>query len=363
VQHDTLCYVYYRSFTVLLVWEALTGWLMMVETAPQITVLMCVHNGAKYLAASVESILAQSFEDFELLVIDNGSDDHPDQILESYGDSRIRVHRNPENLGIARSRNQGLQLARAPYIALQDADDLSDPTRLERQVAVLDTQPHIGLVSSFFRYVDAKNRPITIQGRELGSPLQNPEVLRWQMLFGCAVPHGASMFRRALALEAGGYGNLPFAEDFDMLARLNGLCAFTVVPEVLLRYRFHDQNLTQRFSLAEKQHYHLTIVQQQIERFLARPVHPHHIAQLRLYPMVTTSLIPEEQVAFYDIPPCTCHPLTEVIALQQLLLETMLKRFLLSENEQAEIQLDCAFQIGRLRLKQQQLWTCMSHAD
>src|SRR5688572_1551532 len=117
---------------------------------PVISVLMSVYNGASYLPESVESILAQTFTDFEFIIIDDCSVDETPQILNTYaqGDSRIRIIRNPENKGLTASLNIGLAEAQGKYVARQDADDISLPQRFEKQIQSLEGNPKSVLASS-----------------------------------------------------------------------------------------------------------------------------------------------------------------------------------------------------------------------
>src|SRR5512146_2439112 len=108
---------------------------------PIVSVVMPVYNSAPYLREAVDSILAQTFTDFEFIIVDDGSSDETPQILDGYGDARIRRLRNERNMGVVPTLNCGLAAARGRYVARHDADDISLPTRLEQQVRFLDTHP------------------------------------------------------------------------------------------------------------------------------------------------------------------------------------------------------------------------------
>jgi len=129
---------------------------------PAVTVLMGVYNGELFVRDAIDSILAQSYRDFELLVVDDGSTDTTPAILASYDDSRLRVLRNEENIGLTRSLNRGLRAARGGLIARQDADDLSLPNRLARQVTFLESHPDVVLLGTQFVSLGAwRHRPGT----------------------------------------------------------------------------------------------------------------------------------------------------------------------------------------------------------
>ena len=116
--------------------------------SPRVTVLMAVYNGERFLAEAVASILDQTFRDFEFLIVNDGSTDRSREIILSFGDPRIRLVDNPENIGLTRSLNRGLELAKGGLIARQDADDISLPERLEREIGFLDGNPKAAIVGS-----------------------------------------------------------------------------------------------------------------------------------------------------------------------------------------------------------------------
>ncbi len=115
---------------------------------PRVTVLMSVYNGEKYLREAIDSILNQTFKDFEFLIIDDGSTDSSADIIRSYTDFRIRLIQNEKNIGLTRSLNKGLKLAKGEYIARMDVDDISLPIRFEKQVSFLDKYEDVKLVGS-----------------------------------------------------------------------------------------------------------------------------------------------------------------------------------------------------------------------
>src|SRR5659263_168424 len=110
--------------------------------APKVTVLMAVYNGERYLREAIESILGQSFADFEFFIVNDGCTDSSRDIILSYRDPRIRLIDNQENIGLTKSLNIGLSLASGEYVARQDADDISYPTRIEKQIEYFETYPH-----------------------------------------------------------------------------------------------------------------------------------------------------------------------------------------------------------------------------
>lgn len=207
-----------------------------------VTVLMAVHNGGAYLQEAVASVLSQTFSDLELLIIDDASTDHAIDDLPR--DSRLRVLRNDRNIGQVPSLNRGLSEARTAYVARLDADDLMLPTRLERQVAVLDEHPAVALVGTWMDVVDERGRILApLRGRIDSYAGFVSAILSDRIPFG----HPSLMYRRDVVLRLGGYDpSLAPAEDKDLYRRL-ALQRYEarVVPEPLVRYRRHEAQLSQ----------------------------------------------------------------------------------------------------------------------
>ena len=119
-------------------------------TSATVTVLMPVYNGEMYLREAIDSILHQTFTDFEFLIINDGSTDNSETIILSYDDSRIRYEKNDSNLKLIATLNKGIELAKGKYIVRMDADDISIPDRIEKQVAFLEKNPDVGICGSWF---------------------------------------------------------------------------------------------------------------------------------------------------------------------------------------------------------------------
>lgn len=128
--------------------------------APRVCVIISVYNGGLYLHETLENTIDQTFTDFEFIIIDDGSTDHTWDLLTAYPDYRIKLFRNPENIGLTRSLNRGLTLAGGTYIARQDGDDVSLPTRLEKQLEYLQTHSNVALLGTAYRLVDNAGRLI-----------------------------------------------------------------------------------------------------------------------------------------------------------------------------------------------------------
>lgn len=207
-------------------------------SSPMISVLMSVYNGEKFLAESIESILQQSFKNFEFIIIDDASTDNTAQILSYYAarDPRIHILKNTVNLKLAISLNNGMQAAKAPIIARMDADDWCYPHRLEVQLNFLQQHPEVTLCGSFIEEYESG-----IIRRCATTNL----AIRTKLIFDSSIYHPTVMFKRNIILQkTQGYSNdrLP-AEDYDLWVRLSEHhdVIFANIPEVLLRYRVHPQ--------------------------------------------------------------------------------------------------------------------------
>ena len=210
---------------------------------PRVTVLLAVHDGEPYVGAAVESVLDQTFGDFEFLIVDDASTDATVAIVESFGDPRIRILRNETNLGQVPSLNRGLREAQGEYVARIDHDDRCRRDRLERQIAVLDAEPTVAVVGSWLDLVDGTDRPL---GRLRSSIADFVEFVFHTLIMRVYVSHPAALYRLAPALDAGGYDEATGpAEDKDLwrkfaLARWDA----RIVQEPLLVYRVHDAQLS-----------------------------------------------------------------------------------------------------------------------
>jgi len=210
---------------------------------PRVSVVMAVHNGERYLAEAVQSILGQSFRHFELLIVNDGSVDRTREILLSFRDPRIRVFHNETRLGLPRSLNRGLRASRGEFVARQDADDLSEPIRFARQVSYLERNPHVALLGTWYAEIDA-------QGRDLGRrrlPCDD-YALRWALLFYCPFVHSSVMFRRQEVVESAGLysEDYPTSQDYEFWLRIAARFEVANVPQVLVRLRTHAWSLSSR---------------------------------------------------------------------------------------------------------------------
>lgn len=213
-------------------------------SAPTVTVFIPAYNASRYLQETLNSVLDQSFSDFELLVVDDGSTDDTPRMLDEFcrQDPRVRVVTNERNKGRPATRNVGLRLARGRYLALMDADDYCVPERLALQVAYLDNHPQVDVVSGLWGKVDADGQPFRSTDQRMRC-LTSREVAA-RMLFDCPI-HQPTIMARTDVLKQYQYDeSFPVAQDHELWARMSVERCFAVLPEILLYYRQHEAQAT-----------------------------------------------------------------------------------------------------------------------
>jgi len=205
---------------------------------PEITVLMPVYNAEQFIRESIESILNQTFTDFELLIIDDGSTDRSLAIVSTFSDPRIRILRNHGNRGVVFSLNRGVQSARGTYIARMDADDIADQTRLMRQYAYLSNHAGVDLCGSGM---------VVFRGRERAHRVYYSlryDVLKAEALFNSPLPHPGVMVRKHVLTTNPYRETAVHAEDYELWSRLLPIHRAVNLPFFLLRYRVSENNIT-----------------------------------------------------------------------------------------------------------------------
>lgn len=212
---------------------------------PRVSVLMAVYNGEHYVRDAIDSILGQTFTDFEFLVFNDGSTDATRSIIAAYRDPRIRLLENEANIGLTPTLNRGMSLATGEFVARQDADDISEPGRLARQVAYMERYPELVLLGSWYREIDAAGRP----GKKLRLPCRQAE-LQWALLFYCPFVHSGAMLRRsAYVEEIGCYDErYRYAQDHELWLRTSRKKSLANLPEYLVRYRLNPLSMTETYG-------------------------------------------------------------------------------------------------------------------
>jgi glycosyltransferase involved in cell wall biosynthesis len=220
------------------------------DAVPTVSVVFPVHNGEPYLAEAIDSILGQTFGDFELIAVDDGSTDNSRRRLDDAAarDARVRVVAGQEP-GLVGALNLGLSLARGEFIARMDADDISQPGRFALQVSYLRDNPDIAVVGSAITLIDASGVVV----REISYPLAPADVERFLMEIGSALAHPAVMARRKVMLSVGGYRKLfQHSEDYDLWLRMAERYSLANLPDRLLRYRQHGRKASLRNAPAQR---------------------------------------------------------------------------------------------------------------
>lgn len=205
------------------------------ETKPLITVLMPVYNGEKFLHESIESILSQTYTDFKFIIINDGSTDSTEEIILSYSDKRIQYVKNEKNLNLIHTLNKGLSLVGTKYVARMDADDISLPERLERQVQYMETHPEIGILGTWCKSLGNKEDCIIKYQTE-------HSVICYRQLFQIQLVHPTCMMRMDILQSLPVVYDESFlhAEDYELFTRLSHLTKLANLQEVLHLYRKHE---------------------------------------------------------------------------------------------------------------------------
>lgn len=210
---------------------------------PTVSVIMSVYNGEQYLAEAIDSILAQTFRDFEFIIVDDGSRDGTARIVQAYAEreSRMQCIQLERNLGIAEARNRGIEAAIGDFITIMDCDDISLPQRLEKQVGYLQTHPEIGAVGT----AGAAFAPdMSARLFDLNVP-QEHGIIVFATLIGLSFIFSSVMTRAELLRAVGGYqSGLRIAEERDLYWRLlwQEGARFANLPDALYHYRLHDES-------------------------------------------------------------------------------------------------------------------------
>lgn len=215
---------------------------------PPITVLMPVHNGEPYLDEAVKSILSQTAPDLIFLIIDDASTDATPDILKTYAaqDKRFTVLRNESVLGLTVSLNLGLERVTTPYIARMDADDVSLPQRLEKQLAYMNAHPEAVALGSWVQAIDAAGEAANSPWfEEIRQNVRSADICKALLLGHSVIVHPTALLRTDALRAIGGYrACFRYAQDYDLWLRLLPEGELHVLPEILLQYRIHEQAIS-----------------------------------------------------------------------------------------------------------------------
>jgi glycosyltransferase involved in cell wall biosynthesis len=206
---------------------------------PRVSVVIPVFNGERHIRESLDSLIAQTFADFEIVVVDDGSTDNSVAIVNSYGDPRIRLTRHDRNLGVPATRNEGVAVALGEYVAFLDCDDVALPHRLAKQVACLDADPDLAMVGSWVEIIDNDSRSTG----DVWKYAATSEIIKPLLLFQNTFAQSTVMMRKSV-LPDPLYGEFPQAEDYDLWIRIASSHKVMNIQEVLAKYRFHAGSLS-----------------------------------------------------------------------------------------------------------------------
>jgi glycosyltransferase involved in cell wall biosynthesis len=204
---------------------------------PKISVIMSIYNGEKYLREAIESILNQTFTDFEFIIVNDGSTDNSLEIIQSYDDKRIKIINNEKNIGLTKSLNKAIKQARGEYIARQDADDISLPNRFEEQLKYFEEHPEVALLGTSVYLIDENGK---ILGKHI--VLAKPGIK--DLFNGNQFNHGSVMFKKDVADDSGGYNELfRYVQDYELWLRIAKYYEVRNLTQILYKLRSHDENV------------------------------------------------------------------------------------------------------------------------
>lgn len=209
---------------------------------PLISVITITHNRDKYLAEAVESVLNQSFTDWECIIIDDASSDDTAKIIAKYAaqDPRIKIQRENVNLGITKARNLALQMAQGKYVAVLDSDDVwADPEKLQKQHSFLEKNVDCVLVGGAVIVVNENGQEVSRYKNPVTDVAIRTGILRRNPFL-----HSSVMFKRDAAVNCGGYGNYTVGEDYDLFLKMGRSGKLANLDDYLVKYRKHGMGVT-----------------------------------------------------------------------------------------------------------------------
>lgn len=234
---------------------------------PLVSVILPTYNTKEeYLRLSVESILQQSYKNFELIIIDDGSTNDTDKVIQSYNDKRIKYIKNNKNLGIVKSLNKGIDVSQGIYIARMDADDISLPKRFEKLVDYLENNPDVSLVGSSVEFFPKYH---------LWEVIENPSL--FDMIRGNPFAHPSVMFRKQDFKKFDlHYDDIyPHAEDYELWSRAFIHLKLRNIKDVLLKYRYHPDSISNKNKNIQKQS--ADLIQRNLLRFCTNDANEQHL--------------------------------------------------------------------------------------
>jgi glycosyltransferase involved in cell wall biosynthesis len=222
-----------------------------IMSEPKVSAVMCYFNREKYIAETIESVLNQTYKDFEFIIINDGSTDKSKEIVESYArkDDRMILIDNSQNLGISKSRNIGIQASKGKYIWTIDSDDICFPVLLEKEVAAMEADDNIV-------YCNCDSWRVGDSGKFLRKTFLGyftKTTLKWSFALGNAITQHGALLRKEAVIQCNGYDeNLIICEDYDLWRKLFKMGDFKCIPEFLSKVRMHNKKITNTTELSRK---------------------------------------------------------------------------------------------------------------
>lgn len=206
----------------------------------KISIILPVYNGEAFLEKALESILAQTYKNFELIVVDDGSTDRTKEILQKFKDKRIKLFYNRKRLGVGATLNKAISKASGIYLARADADDVMATSRIFTEMTFLDANPEVVAVGSWTKIIDSNGKIIG----ERKMPLDHKKITE-MMFYAMGMQNPTVMFNRKLIPKDFSWcKEIGFVDDLDLLFRLLPFGKFSNIPEFLVNYRIHKNNLS-----------------------------------------------------------------------------------------------------------------------
>lgn len=209
---------------------------------PKVSIILPVYNAEAYIDKAIQSVLNQTFSDYELIIIDDGSIDKSIHLINNFKDPRIIFIKHTANQGLISTLNEGLQRAHGDYIARIDADDMwTDVDKLQKQITFLEQNTEYGVVGTWAYTIDENDKKIgTIK-----NPTTDTQIRKWFLIKNCLI-HPSVLFRKDIALKSGSFlSDEKYVEDYGLWLRMGSFGRFANIPEYLMSYRIHSKSITQ----------------------------------------------------------------------------------------------------------------------
>jgi glycosyltransferase involved in cell wall biosynthesis len=225
---------------------------------------MSIFNGERYLKQSVESILRQTYSDFEFIIINDGSTDGTEAILNRISDPRIRIVKNSEHLGLTKSLNKGIKISRGKYIARMDADDMSLPSRFKIQVNYLETHPEVAIVGSSYFHINEAGKILSL----IHLPVSDA-IIREHLLKGNCFVHGSIMMKKEAIQKASGYDErFKYSQDYDLWFRISEISRIANIHKPLYCWRLTQFSISKTYTKEQKYYSSLAVFEAIRRRYL-----------------------------------------------------------------------------------------------